>query len=306
MIITLTGSNNYLIRQTLDSLVDQFVSKFGIHAIERVDGERLEPKRLAELLQGASLFAAQRLVIVREASANKSLWEALADWLERVPTETTLVIAESAPDKRTKTYKLLAKISDLRDLGDLPEGALVTWLQQYAASLDGSIDLKAAHYLVQQVGLDQWRLSQEVQKLIHYNPAITKESIDVLVEAASQASAFELLDAALGRQPAIVRRLLQKLAAIEDPYKLFGLLTAQIQALAIVKYAAGRTADTIAKEAGLHPFVVRKTQTLARAVDKHELKVMIGDVEKCDTQLKSTGADPWLLLGQCLSKLATR
>ncbi len=306
MIITLTGSNNYLIRHTLDSLIDQFISKFGIHAVERVDGEHLEPIRLAELLQGASLFAPERLVVVREASTNKLLWEALANWLERVPTETTLVLAESAPDKRTKTYKLLAKMSDLRELGDLQESALAKWLQQYTASLDGSIDLQSAHYLVQQVGLDQWRLSQEIQKLVHYNRAISKESIDVLVEATPQANVFELLDAALGRQPTLVRHLLHKHSAIEDPYKLFGLLVSQIQALVIVKHAEGRAPDTIARETGLHPFVVRKTQTLARVIDKNELNVMINAIATCDTHLKSTGADPWLLLEQCLSKLATR
>lgn len=306
MIIALTGSNEYLIRQTLDALVSQFVEKFGAHGLERVSGEAFEPNRLPELLQGASLFSPQRLVVLRDAASNKPLWEKLADWLEQVPTDTTLIIVEGAPDKRTKTYKLLQKTGELREFGERSEGELTSWLQQLAASYGGEIDTKTARYLVGQVGTDQWRLSHELQKLVHYGNPVTKEAIDELVEATPQASAFELLDAAMGRQPAIVKRLLNKLAAGEDPYKFFGLLTSQVQALAVVHSAAGKTPDNIAKEAGLHPFVVRKTQGLARSLQRTELQEIIETLAQCDTQLKSTGADPWMLLEQCLSKLATR
>lgn len=306
MIITLTGTNDYLIKQTLVGLAERFVSKFGVHSVERVSGEELEPARLPELLQGASLFAAERLVVVRDASKNKALWDVLASWLDRVPTETTLVIVESAPDKRTKTYKSLVKLSDLRELGERPEGELVTWLQQLAVSLEGEVDAQAARYLLGQVGTDQWRLSQEVEKLVNFSSVITKESIDELVEATPQASAFELLDGALGRKPEVVKNLLSKLAATEDPYRFFGLLTSQVQALAVVRSAGTRAPDVVAREAGLHPFVVRKTQNLARSTQAADLKAIIDNVAQCDIQLKSTGADPWLLLEQCLSKLATR
>lgn len=306
MIITLTGNNDYLIKQTLAQLADQFVNKFGVHSVERVSGEELDPSRLSELLQGTSLFAAERLVVMRDAAKNKALWDALADWLQRIPAETTLAIVEPVPDKRTKTYKLLAKLSDMRELGDRSESELVAWLQQLVASLGGNLDTPTARYLVNQVGTDQWRLSQEVEKLVNFDPAITTASIDELVEATPQASAFELLDGALGRKPKIVKSLLEKLTTTEDPYRFFGLLTSQVQALAVVKSAGDRTADTIAKEAGLHPFVVRKTQGLARSVESADVKAIIDSVALCDTQLKSTGADPWMLLEQCLSKLATR
>lgn len=306
MIIALTGSNDYLIRQTLDALVSQFVEKYGAHGVERVSGENFEPHRIAELLQGASLFSPQRLVVLRDAAGNKALWEKLGDWLERVPSDTTLVLVESTPDKRTKTYKLLQKIGELREFGERSEGELTSWLQQLAASYDGEIDAKTARYLVGQVGIDQWRLSHELQKLVHHSSSVTKEAIDELVEATPQASAFELLDAAMGRQPTVVKRLLGKLAAAEDPYKFFGLLTSQVQALTVVHSAQGKTPDAIAKEAGLHPFVVRKTQSLARSLQQQELQEIIETLALCDVQLKSTGADPWLLLEQCLSKLATR
>lgn len=301
----LTGPNDFLLKQTLDQLVATFVNKFGAHGVERVSGEELDTRRLGELLQGASLFAAERLVVLRDALANKALWEALGEWVEQVPAETTLAVVEPSPDKRTKTYKLLTQHGELRTFDDLSEPELVKWLQATARDLGYALDNKVAHYLLQRVGSDQWRLWHELQKLANRSEAIDVQTIDELVEATPQATAFELLDAALAHRTAVVQNKLATVVASEDPYKLFGLLVAQIHALAVAKAApAHALPDTIAKDSGLHPFVIRKSQSLARSLTNADLKRLIAIVALCDEQLKSTGADPWFLLGQCLHKLA--
>lgn len=306
MIITLTGPNEFLIKQTLDELAANFEHEFGIHAVERLSGDDIDVTRLAELLQGASLFAARRLVIVKDMSKNKALWDVLADRLNRVPEETTLAIVESAPDKRTKTYKLLQKQSNLRVFEQLSERELVAWLQQSATDQQGSIAADVAQYLIHRVGMNQWCLYSELQKLLNHNLNVSKDAVDILVEASPQATAFELLDAALGCKPQRVRELIGAVSVAEDPYRFFGLLMSQIYALTAVFYAAGKSADVIAKDADLHPFVVKKTQSLVRIITEDALKQMVANVALCDEQLKSTGAEPWLLIEQCLSKMASR
>jgi DNA polymerase III delta subunit len=84
------------------------------------------------------------------------------------------------------------------------------------------------------------------------------------------------------------------------------LLVSQIQTLALVVTAQGKSADAIAKEAGIHPFVVRKMQPLTRKVQYPQLQAIIEAVATADTQMKSTGADPWVLLEQCLGKIAAQ
>jgi DNA polymerase-3 subunit delta len=86
---------------------------------------------------------------------------------------------------------------------------------------------------------------------------------------------------------------------------LFGLLASQVHTLAVVAAAGMRTPDQIAKEAGLHPFVVRKTQGVARRLGAGNIKRIAYDVALCDAQLKSTGVDPWQLISLCLQKIAT-
>jgi DNA polymerase III delta subunit len=303
MIITLTGSNSFASKQALSVLMKQFVAEHGEHSIETVDGESCAPNRLPDLLAGATLFAPRRMVVVRGASSNKPLWDALGDWLPRVSDETTLVVVELAPDKRTKTFKALKKLSDFSEYAELEGPDLTAWIQKTATEQGGVLDFKTAQYLVQRAGTRQEQLWQELQKLISYQPQVTQSTIDILVEPTTSANVFELLDAAIGGNPQRVQVLITKLQPSEDPYKLFGLMVSQVFTAAIVSSAGSKSADAISKEATLHPYVVRKTQ--AQAIGQARLHQLIDAVADLDTQLKTGSANPWLLLGQCLNKIAT-
>jgi DNA polymerase-3 subunit delta len=306
MILLLSGANDFAARQALDKLVAAMLQKHGAHAIERVDGEALDISRLPDLLQGASLFASDKLVIVRDAGKNKTVWEALGDWAERVPAEITMVILESSPDKRTRTYKQIQKHGKVHDFPELNEHELAKWAMATAKEEGGTLDAKTAAYVVRQAGTNQWQLSGELHKLLAANPTITSEAVDELVEPSPQTSAFDLLDAVLGGKNARAMELLARLKTNEDPYKLFGLLVSQIQALALVATAQGKTPDVIAKDAGIHPFVVRKLQPLGRTLNATQLRGVLASVALADTHMKSTGVDPWVLMEQCLGKIASR
>lgn len=306
MIAFLTGVNDFGVRQALDKLVAQALNKHGAHAIERVDGETIDPSRLPDLLQGASLFASERLVIIRDATKNKPFWEALGDYLQKVPDEITLVIVEGSPDKRTRTYKQLVKYATHQDYPELNEHELAKWAMQVAKLERATLDSRTAAYLVRQVGTNQWQLHTELQKLMAYSPTITIDTVDLLVEPNPQASAFELLDAVMQGKSARVAELLKRLKTNEDPYKLFGLLVSQIHTLAVVTTSQGKAPDVLAREAGIHPFVVKKMQPLGRTLSYPQLQGIIAAVALTDMQMKSTGVDPWTLLGQCLGKIAAR
>lgn len=306
MILLLTGANDFAARQALDKLVAAMLSKHGAHAIERVDGESLDVSRLPDLLQGASLFASERLIILRDVTKNKPLWEALGDWAEKVPAEITFVILESSPDKRTRTYKQLQKHGKVHDFAELNEHELAKWAIGVAKEEGGSLDSRTAAYLVRHAGTNQWQLWGELHKLLSANPTITTETIDQLVEPSPQAGAFELLDAVMASNTARAMELLARLKASEDPYKLFGLLVSQVQTLALVATAQGRTSDSIAKDAGIHPFVAKKLLPLGRTTSYSQLRHVLASVALTDTQMKSTGVDPWVLLEQCLGKIASR
>jgi DNA polymerase III subunit delta len=303
MIMTLTGENTFAIAAAERQLAAAFVEKHGAHGVERVDAEDLTPARLPDLFQGATLFAPARLVILKNVGANKPILEPLAETLAHAADETTVVVADAALDKRTKLYKFLKAHSSFKEFSQLNDAQLALWLQGEATRLGGALGTREARHLIERAGRDQWRLANEIDKLVSFAPEVTAGAIDQLVDATPEGTAFELLDAALAGNRSQLQQLLGVLRTQEDPYKLFGLLASQIHALAVVATAGTRSPDTIAKEAGLHPFVVRKTQAVAARLGVKRVAQVAADVARCDIQLKSTSADPWDVLQLCLHKI---
>lgn len=292
-------------KSALDALVLNARTEHGEHAVEKVDGEALSLGRLPELLRGASLFTPERTVVIREASKNKPVWEAIGEELASVPDSTTLILADSAPDKRTKTFKTLTKIAHVSDCKELDEREAVAWLVAEAPQRGGKISQADAQMLVARIGADQARLSNELDKLIIYGDT-TKSGIEALVEPAPQANVFALLDAALERRIKPLKEQIRTAKISEDPYMLTGLLSSQVLQLAALVHAEGRSPEDIAKDMKVHPYPLKKLAPLARRTTKDELKEIVSVLAVLDDQMKSTGADPWQLLEIALLKIAGR
>jgi DNA polymerase-3 subunit delta len=304
VIMTLTGENTFAIAAAERQLAAAFTSKHGAHGVERVEAEDLTPARLPDLFQGATLFAPARLVIIRNLGANKPMLESLTEALAHAADDTTVVVADAALDKRTKLYKFLKANSSFKEFSPLGDAQLASWLQGEATRLGGALGAREARHLIDRAGRDQWRLANELDKLVSFAPEVTAGAIDQLVDATPEGTAFELLDAALAGNRPQLQQLFASLKTQEDPYKLFGLLASQVHALAVVATAGARSPDAIAKDAGLHPFVVRKTQAVASRLGVTRVAQIAADVARCDLQLKSTSADPWDVLQLCLQKIA--
>lgn len=304
VIMTLTGENTFAIAAAERQLIDAFAAKYGPHGVERIEAEDLTPARLPDILQGATLFAPARLVIIKGLGANKSILEPLTEALAHAADDTTVVIADAALDKRTKLYKFLKAHSGFKEFMQLSDGQLASWLQGEATRLGGALGSSEARHLIERAGRDQWRLANELSKLVSFAPEVTAGAIDQLVEPTPEGTAFELLDAALAGKHSALQQLFAALKTQEDPYKLFGLLASQVHALAVVATAGGRSPDAIAKDAGLHPFVVRKTQAVAVRLGVAKVAQIAEAVALCDVQLKSTSADPWDVLQLCLHKIS--
>ncbi len=279
--------------------------KYGQHSIEKYDGETLEVSQLTDIFQGATLFSPHKLVVIKHAGKNKTLWAALENWLDTIPTDVDVIFAESAVDKRTKTFKQLQKKAATEECKLLTPPEAIKWLIKEAKQKDVPLTNQLATKLVDRAGTDQWRLANELDKLVVHGE-ITEALIDTLVEQTTEANVFALLDAVLHKKTDLAKNLLQDAKPTEDPYMLFGLLASNVSQLAALVYAAGKPIDVIAKELGTHPFPLRKLQSLADRTSKNEVRMIVEIVATADERMKTTGIDPWLLLEEALVKIANR
>lgn len=292
MIATLAGENSFGLSSALRELIRQFVERHGDMALEQLDGETADFARMQEALTSAPFLADKKLVVLRTPGANKQFTEHVENLLNDVPESTDVVIVEPKLDKRLAYYKFLKKQTAFREFPDLDERSLAAWLVDTAKAGNATLSTGDANYLVERVGANQQLLASELEKLMLYNPAITRETIDAMTERSPQSSIFELLEAAFGGRKARVAELYEEQRQQKvDPLQIIAMLSWQLHILTVIANAGGRSADDVAREAKLNPFVVRKSQGTACRLGAARLKAMISDLLEIDTKARRTRLD---------------
>jgi DNA polymerase III subunit delta len=290
--VTLTGENSFALQQELQQLSNAFVAKYGDLALERLDGETIDLARIQEALSSLPFLATKKLVVLRALSTNKQIQEQAEQLFNNLPETTNVIIVEPKLDKRLSYYKFLKQQTDFREFPELDQPGLVRWLTTEAKTRGGSLSPNDAHYLVERAGTGQQLLSNELEKLLLHNPKITHQTIDVLTEATPQSTIFQLLEAAFaGNRKQALKLYAEQRTLNVEPIQIIAMLGWQLHVLATVKTAGDRSADTIAQEAKLNPFVVRKSQNIARNLNLARLKKLISDLLQIDIQAKRTSID---------------
>lgn len=305
MIITLTGENNFSLQQAQDTLVETFVDEHGDLALERLDGQEVSIERISEALTGLPFLASKKLVVLREPGTNKQFSEQVEQLLSNLPETNDAILVEPKLDKRTVYYKFLKKQTDFQEFPELDQHGLARWLVDTAKDKKGSLSPTDARYLVERVGTNQQLLSNELEKLLLYSSDITRQTIDLLTEATPQSTIFQLLEAAFAGQTQTALKLYAEQRALKvEPAQIIAMLTWQLHTLAIIKAAGDRPVEATAQEAKLNPFVVRKSQTIARQLTLTELKKLINNLLKIDIAMKTTNIDTDEALQHYLLELA--
>lgn len=292
MIITLAGENSFGLLSELRQLTDVFVSEHGDLSLERLDGQEADFKRIGEVLASLPFLASRKMAVLRSPGNNKQFAEQVEQMLVGLPETNDVIIVEPKLDKRLSYYKFLKNHTDYREFIELDINGLSRWLAETARDRGGSLGSGDARYLVERVGLTQQLLSNELEKLLLYDPKVTRQTIDLLTEATPQSSIFQLLEVAFAGNARRAMELYSEQRALKvEPGQIVAMLAWQLNILAIIKAADNRSVDVIAKEAKLNPFVVRKSQSIARNLSLPQLKKLVSDLLKIDIATKRTNID---------------
>lgn len=300
MITLLTGENSFEIERELQRIVADFDG-----VAEKIDGSELIPRQLPDLLMGATLFARTRLVIIKNASENKPVWNDLEQWIDRISDDISVVFIEPKPDKRTKMYKLLTSAASVREFPvwrEYDTAKAEGWVISEAKREGASLDKKSAHLIVSRVGTDQWQLSQAIQKLAVLD-TVTPEIIVEIIEANPTENVFHLFETALRGDARSVSDMLRTIELHDDPYRLFGLLSGQAFQLAVLA-VSDKSASDVAKDLGINPYGLSKMASTAKKLGPSGARHIISAFAEADTGMKTSVAEPWLLIERALIKIA--
>ncbi len=144
------------------------------------------------------MFSNYQVLIVKEAQMLRK-WEELLKYVEKPVKTTILVLCHRYEnfDKRTKVGKLLKESSDcvLLTTKKLREDQVPDWINTYLAERNFSINHHAASLLVEYVGNELSRVSNELEKLILNVAAgkeISSEDIEKNIGISKEYNVFEL------------------------------------------------------------------------------------------------------------------
>ena len=306
MIKTLTGENSFAWQKILREQVDKFVADFGDLALQRIDGEEAEFSTIQEALTSLPFLSNKKLVVLRSPSKNKDFLEHVEQVLANISETTDVIIIEPKLDKRLSYYKYLKSKTDFQEFNELDINGQSTWLSARAKQLGGSISSNDARYLAERVGLNQQLLGNEIEKLVLHNPAVTRQTIDLLTDETPQSTIFQLLEAAFSGNNRKALKLYQEQRALKvEPQQIVAMIAWQLHVLAIIKYAGDRSIDEIAKDSKLNPYVLRKSQAIADGLKLAELDYLVEQLIDIDAKSKSTSIDIDEALKNYLLRLST-
>ena len=309
MIYLLHGENEFEKRQKLAAIV-------GGSSQARYDGERLDEQEFRQLLRSQTLFDEDAPIVVAELSGNAELWTKLPIIAEN--TDKTLILLETKPDKRTKTYKWLAKNATMQACEALTErqrSVAEQWLVQYAADHNVALTRAQVGDMVgramvsgendRTLTIDQLQLTHAVAALAHVGE-VNDQAIAAVLPPAREYSVFDILDLAAHQRANEVRQALDELRSRDDAYKIMALLWSQWSQLAAVTLASGATSSQIATELSLHPYVAKKLQTLSRLFTSEELHKLTTRAAELDYLSKTASIAPWQIVEQFVLSVAMR
>jgi DNA polymerase-3 subunit delta len=260
-----------------------------------LDGEKLKMDQFTSSVSAMPFLGNRRLVVCNNLLKNtdKTLKKAIVDYLRNIPDYTDIIFADIDPDKRESEFKTLSKLPLAKAFLAPTDNETRKFIAEILKGTEISIDGQALYKLSFNIGGDFWRLSNELEKMIAYvrskgKTEITEEVVDNNIEIANPHKIFDLTDAISAKDAGKALRVLNLFRKFgEDDGKIFNLIVFNFRNLVVIQDSAGQSPDTIAKETGIHPFVVKKTISSLRNFSPKTLVKIYRQLHEIDWQVKT-------------------
>lgn len=301
MIKTLIGDNAFMLASLRRKIIAEFIASFGDFSLEIIDAEETDPSKIYDSLSNLPFLSSKKLIVIDNPSKNKALINDLPEWLDNLGDYIDVLITDPSVDKRTTWFKYLSKKTDLVDCRVLEKHELKKWVNEYLDHKDGKIDDQAIERLLLLVGNNQMQLSNELDKLINFNPQITIDNINLLVDQMPQDTVFDMLDALAAGQNERVNFLFEELQKTGvHSAEILAMINWQLITLALIKSVGS---GDISQKTGLHRFVVQKNSQLANRLSLAKLESMIKVSIETELKIKQQGVNDTKAVGMMISQM---
>lgn len=245
------------------------------------------------------MMAEQQVVIVREAQELSRTMEQLAAYVENPQPTTVLVICYKYKtlDKRKKLIKALrAGNAVVFESRKLYENQVADWIRRVLSGSQLKISHKAAALLVEYLGTDLSRISNELDKLKIVLPEgaeITPQTIEDHIGISKDFNNFELKKAIAERDIPKASQIIQYFAQNprENPFVLtVALLHTFFTQLLQYHGLRDHNPKHVAQALRINAYFVSEYQTAARNYPMREVSRIVGVLREMDLKGKGVGS----------------
>ena len=307
MIIFLYGEDTYRMKEKLKEIVEKYkkVRTSGLN-LKYFEGDFF--KNFQDNFRQTSMFEEKKLVIINNPFDNLDFKEKFIEQGEEFLKSSDIIVIyqEGKVSKNTTLFKYLIKNTKSQEFELLTPIKLKNWVQKEFEKYNGRIENQALDKLLEFVGNDLWRMSNEIKKLISYNKNIGLEEVRLLIRSNIETDIFATIEAIAGKNKKKALNLLHKhIDKGDSPLYLLSMINYQFRNLLIIKDLIERKVpyQIIAKKSGLHPFVIKKAYYSVQQFTFLELKKIYQKIFQIDLEIKTGQIEPATALDLLISEL---
>lgn len=303
-----SGEERFLIEKALTLLKQQVAGEGEELAYEAIRGEETSAKDVVGAAKTVSMFASQRLIVVRGAEALlKGDSSALVEYIKAPNDASVLVLVFTKLDGRTSFATKVRASGALYVADPLNDQRLGSWISTRAKERGLALTHEALAVLAEATGTDLSIVDDALERLSLYvgdRAEVTAQDVEATVASSRVRSVFELTDA-LGQKniKGAIRTLDNMLANKESPLVIVATLATHIRRLlgaVELGPSALRNPSRLSEQLGIHSFVARKLSTQAQHFESKELRKAIIQLAQTDRELKSSRRPPDLIMEELL------
>lgn len=315
------GEEPFLIDAKINEIIAQLREQSGEEPeLTYVDADELSPVELLETLEFNSLFALQRVLIIkrpswlgktkRKAARGSDIEKVFRDYLQSEHEGQVLIVTADEHNSSNALVKLLDKEAAVVNCKAASSQFLTNWINDEAAMRKCSIKPAAVNMLARS-GQDMYYLQNLIEKicLAGNGQVINETDVEEELNSKDEIKIFKLTDALLARNPkSAFAAYYQLLVQGEHPIFFLYMIVRQFITLGKVKHYQEKGCNKleIAEKTGLKEFNVRKMSEYARNFSWEEIQELFGRFLQADLSFKSTGQDEKIIMETLLVEICNK
>ncbi|WP_194850540.1 DNA polymerase III subunit delta [Nonlabens antarcticus] len=262
-------------------------------------GKDVKVEEIVESAKRFPMMAEHQVIIIKEAQHLASKMSLMESYMANPSASTILVFnyKYKKPDGRTKVFKNIKKNGVVFESKVIYDSQMPNWITSHLKDKGFTIEPKATQMLVEFIGNDLSRVSNELEKLaIVHNKSvpITPLVIEENIGFSKDFNNFELRKALGARDTVNVHRIINYFA--ENPKdNPIVLTTAQLYSFFIqllkVHALNDRSPRNVAKTVGINPFFVNELMVAVRNYPMKYCSRAVKLIRELDVKSKGVGAN---------------